>query len=280
MRPRQKKKMIAGLVSAVGAAVLALCLLAAGAVAAPNPGPGSDGPQSANIPYVAWVGEHVRLVVCDPAITTGDEAQVANYQVEDWSGYQFQPPTPDGDSGSSIGQIFDPGPAAFFRSSEPEHRIGDSEEQEGCVATDYKSLNPGLTRIRVDVRNEETGAVVFSHQFLVIWLTVNKPTLAEAGLTGNVNADGSAGDNTFQSQANSSDLSKFLGDPLGDGKFMPSPFNPQTATNEDKGLIQIKVTGSFPVVKESPLSNILPEPSYTLPSAWKLLAETLASLSA
>ncbi len=279
MRPQQNKKMIAGLVSAVGAAVLALCLLATGAFAAPNPGPGSDGPQSANIPYVAWVGEHVRLVTCDPAITTGDEAQVANYQVEDWSGYQFQPPTPDGDSGSSIGQIFDPGPAAFFRSSEPEHRIGDSEEQEGCVATDYKSLNPGLTRIRVDVRNEGTGAVVFSHQFLVIWLTVNKPTLAEAGLSGNVNADGSAGDNTFQSQANSSDLGKFLGDPLGDGKFMPSPFNPQTATNEDKGLIQIKVTGSFPVVKESPLSNILPEPSYTLPSAWATLAGTLASSS-
>ncbi len=279
MRPQQNKKMIAGLVSAVGAAVLALCLLATGAFAAPNPGPGSDGPQSANVPYVAWVGEHVRLVTCDPAITTGDEAQVANYQVEDWSGYQFQPPTPDGDSGSSIGQIFDPGPAAFFRSSEPEHRIGDSEEQEGCVATDYKSLNPGLTRIRVDVRNEGTGAVVFSHQFLVIWLTVNKPTLAEAGLTGNVNADGSAGDNTFQSQANSSDLSKFLGDPLGDGKFMPSPFNPQTATNEDKGLIQIKVTGNFPVVKESPLSNILLNPSYTLPRDWATLAETLASSS-
>jgi hypothetical protein len=279
MRPRQNKKMIAGLVSAVGAAVLALCLLATGAFAAPNPGPGSDGPQSANVPYVAWVGEHVRLVTCDPAITTGDEAQVANYQVEDWSGYQFQPPTPDGDSGSSIGQIFDPGPAAFFRSSAPEHRIGDSEEQEGCVATDYKSLNPGLTRIRVDVRNEGTGAVVFSHQFLVIWLTVNKPTLAEAGLSGNVNADGSAGDNTFQSQANSSDLSKFLGDPLGDGKFMPSPFNPQTATNEDKGLIQIKVTGSFPVVAESPLSNILPNPTYTLPSDWATLAETLASSS-
>jgi hypothetical protein len=279
MRPQQNKKMIAGLVSAVGAAVLALCLFATGAFAAPNPGPGSDGPQSANIPYVAWVGEHVRLVVCDPAITTGDDAQVANYQVEDWSGYQFQPPTPDGDSGSSIGQIFDPGPAAFFRSSEPAHRIGESDEQEGCVATDYKSLNPGLTRIRVDVRSEETGAVVFSHQFLVIWLTVNTPTLAEAGLSGNVNADGSAGDNTFQSQANSSDLGKFLGDPLGDGKFMPSPFNPQTATNEDKGLIQIKVTGSFPVVKESPLSNILPNPSYTLPSDWATLAETLASSS-
>jgi hypothetical protein len=282
MRPQQNNKMIAGLVSAVGVALLALCLLATGAFAAPNPGPGSDGPQSANIPYVAWVGEHVRLVTCDPSITTGDEAQVANYQVEDWSGYQFQPPTPDGESGSSIGQIFDPGPSAFFTSSEPAHRIGDSDEQEGCVATDYKSLNPGLTRIRVDVRSEETGSILFSHQFLVIWLTANQPTLAEAGLTNNVNSDGSVGDNTFQSQLNGSgqsNLSKFLGDPAGDGEFVPSPFDPETATNEDKGLVQIKVTGSFPVVKESPLSNILTNTSYTLPSDWATLAETLASSS-
>jgi hypothetical protein len=283
MRPQQNKKMIAGLVSAVGAAVLALCLLATGAFAAPNPGPGSDGPQSSNIPYVAWVGEHLRLVVCDPAITTGDEAQVANYQVEDWSGYQFQPPTPDGDSGSSIGQIFDPGPAAFFRSSEAAHRIGESDEQEGCVATDYKSLNPGLTRIRVDVRSEETGAIVFSHQFLAIWLTANKPTLAEAGLSGNVNADGSAVEEpSFQSQLNGSgqsNLSKFLGDPSGNGEFSPSPFDSETATNEDKGLVQIKVTGNFPVVEKTPLSNILTKSEYTLPSDWKTLAETLSSSS-
>ena len=110
------------------------------------------------------------------------------------------------------------------------------------MATDYKSLNPGLTRIRVDVRSEETGAVVFSHQFLVIWLTVNKPTLSEASRRQRRRQ--------YLPVANQlSDFGKFLGDPLGDGKFMPSPFNPQTATNEDKGLIQIKVTGSFPVVK-------------------------------
>ena len=84
MRPQQNKKMIAGLVSAVGAAVLALCLLATGAFAAPNPGPGSDGPQSANIPYVAWVGEHVRLVVCDPAPIPDDELQPTYDWVRSW----------------------------------------------------------------------------------------------------------------------------------------------------------------------------------------------------
>jgi len=274
MRPLDKRKLLAGFASAAGAAVLALASLTAGAVAAPNPGPpqnsNPDGPQTANVPYVAWVGEHVRLVVCDPSINPDgfENIQFANFAVEDWSGYQFQPPTPDGDSGNSLGQIFDPGPAAFFASSEPSHQ-GD-----GCVATDYKSLNPGLSRIRVDVRNDETGAIVFSHQFLVIWLTTNAPTLAEAGLTENTN-----GEKTIQSQANPSALANFLGDPAGDGKFIPSPFNPETATNEDKGLIQIKVTGSFPIVKESPLSNILTNASYTLPNEWATLAETLASSS-
>ena len=76
-----------------------------------------------------------------------------NFAVEDWSGYQFQPPTPDGDAGSEIGQPFDPGPAAFFESS----------EGRDCIATNYKSLNPGLTRIRAVVKNDEDGEVVFSH---------------------------------------------------------------------------------------------------------------------
>jgi hypothetical protein len=276
MRPNKKRKLTAGIASAAGAAVLALGSLTAGATAAPNPGPGSDGPQSANIPQVAWVGEHVRLVACDPSINN-ESVQFANYQVEDWSGYQFQAPTPDGDSASNLGQAFDPGPAAFFTSSEAAHST--DAGQDGCVATDYKSLNPGLARIRVDVRNEETGAVVFSHQYLVIWLTANTPKLAEAGLTENTNADGTPGDNTLQLQANPGALANFLGDPKGDGKFIPSPFDPTTATNQDKGLIQIKVTGSFPVVAESPLSNILPNSSYTLPADWATLAGTLASSS-
>jgi hypothetical protein len=271
MRPQHKRKLIAGLVSAAGAAVLAMGSLTAGAFAAPNPGTTNpDGPQTANVPYVAWVGEHVRLVVCDPSINPAgfDKIQFANFAVEDWSGYQFQVPTPDGEAGNSLGQIFDPGPAAFFKSQEPAHK-GD-----GCVATDYKSLNPGLSRIRAVIRNEETGKIVFSHQFLVIWLTVNKPILSEAGTA-------SSGTETFQSQLNGTgqgNLASFLRDPAGDGKFIPSPFSDPSGPT-DKGLVQIRVTGSFPVVKESPLSNVLSKSSYTLPSDWATLAETLASSS-
>src|SRR5580700_3375180 len=254
MRPLIKRKLTAGLVSVAGAAVLAMGSLTAGAFAAPNP-ENPFGAQSTNVPYVAWVGEHVRLVACDAVFTEdlslkaaesnvtpksilGDFANV-NFAVEDWSGYQFQPPTPDGDAGSEIGQIFDPGPAAFFESS----------EGRDCIATDYKSLNPGLTRIRAVVKNDETGEVIFSHQFLVIWLTANKPTLSEAGTT-------ATGSETFQPQLNGSgqsNLAHFLGDPEGNGKFIPSPFSGEET---DKGLVQVRVTGSFPVIKEAPLHNI------------------------
>jgi hypothetical protein len=277
MRPLSRRRRFTGLVSAAAAA-LAVGLLAPSAIAAPNPGPPAtanpDGPQTANVPYVAWVGEHVRLVVCDPSITPGDigNIQFANYQVEDWSGYQFQPPTPDGDSSSSLGEIFDPGPAAFFKSSEPAHEVGEGEH-DGCVATDYKSLNPGLARIRVVVRNQSTREIVFSHQFLVIWLTANKPVLHEAGSS-------SSGSEVFQSQLNSSgqaNLAGYLGDPSGNGEFTPTPFDSQQQV--DKGLVQIRVTGSFPVVDESPLSNILGNSSYTLPTDWATLAGKLASSS-
>jgi len=272
MRPLHKRKLIAGLVSAAGAAVLAMSSLTAGAFAAPNP----ENAQATNVPYVAWVGEHVRLVICNNEVTESAlKAGVninspqdlygfynANFAVEDWSGYQFQPPTPDGDAASQIGQYFDPGPAAFFLSS----------NDQVCIGTDYKSLNPGLTRIRLAIKSDSDGEIVYSHQFLVIWLTANKPVLNEAGTS-------ASGTETFQNQLSGTgqgNLSNFLGDKEGNGQFIPSPFSGEAS---DKGLVQIKVTGSFPVISGTPLSNVLPEPTYTLPEAWPTLAEKLASSS-
>jgi hypothetical protein len=273
MRPLAKRKLVAALASAAGAAALALSSLTASAAAAPNP-ENPYGAQSTNVPYVAWVGEHVRVVACSEELTEDLHTAVtgqsidnfyeffnANFAVEDWSGYQFQPPTPDGEAASELGQYFDPGPAAFFLSSEG--RV--------CIATDYKSLNPGLTRIRAVVKSDSTGEIVFSHQFLVIWLTANKPVLHEAGLE-------ASGTEVFQNQLSPTgkgNLARMLGDPSGNGEFAPSPFS--GGAEEDEGLIQIKVSGSFPVIAGTPLSNLLPEPSYTLPADWTTLAETLSS---
>ncbi len=240
MRPKRKRKMIAGLVSAVGAAVLALGTLTAGAAAAPASTftPESDGPQSANVPYVAWVGEHVRLVACDPAINTSeDEGQLANFRLEDWSGKPEAAEIPELESGTQ----------AFFAPSEgsPQAESGD-----GCVKVDYKSLSPGLSRIRAVVTND-AGTIVYSHQFIVIWLTANTPTLTEL---------------------------PYGGDPSGNGEFAPSPFS-EPESNADKGLVQVKETGSFPVEPTSLLHNVLPEASYTLPESWPTLASALASSS-
>jgi hypothetical protein len=240
MRPQVKRKMIAGLVSAIGAAVLALGTLTAGAAAAPSQTftTTSDGPQSANIPYVAWVGEHVRLVACDPAINTSEEGgQRVNFQEEDWSGNPDPAEIPAPESGTQ----------AFFA---PSAGSSQAEVGDGCVKIDYKSLNPGLARIRAVVTSS-TGAVVFSHQFLVIWLTVNKPTLTEL---------------------------PYGGDPTGDGEFVPSPFS-EPESSADQGLVQVKVTGSFPVEPGAPLHNVLPEASYNLPESWETLADALASSS-
>jgi hypothetical protein len=240
MRPKHKRKMIAGLVSAVGAAVLALGTLTAGAAAAPASTftTTSDGPQSANVPYVAWVGEHVRLVACDPAINTSeDEGQLANFRLEDWSGKPEAAEIPELESGTQ----------AFFAPSEgsPQAESGD-----GCIKVDYKSLSPGLSRIRAVVTND-AGTIVYSHQFIVIWLTANTPTLTEL---------------------------PYGGDPSGSGEFSPSPFS-EPESNADKGLVQVKETGSFPVEPTSLLHNVLPEPSYTLPESWPTLAGALASSS-
>ncbi len=271
VRPQRKRMIVTGFASVVGAALLVMGLLTASAFAAPNPGPpltsNPDGPQSANIPYVAWVGENVRVVVCDPAIGYDEDLQFANFSVEDWSGYQFQPPSPDGFAGNNIFELFDPGPSAFFPSSEPAH------EEDGCVATIYKSLDPGLARIKVDVRNyADPQEPVFSYQFLVIWLTANKPVLHEASVDG-------GGTEVFQKELNWNgrhNLWHFLGDPSGNGEFAPSPFegNPE---EEDLGLVQIKVSGNFPVKEEAPLHNILPKTEYTLPADWQELAGTLSS---
>jgi hypothetical protein len=240
MRPKHKRKMIAGLVSAVGAAVLALGTLTAGAAAAPSQTftSTSDGPQSANIPYVAWVGEHVRLVACDPHIETSEAGgQQVNFQEEDWSGNPDPAEIPAPESGTQ----------AFFA---PSAGSSQAEAGDGCVRIDYKSLNPGLARIRAVVTNS-AGAVVFSHQFLVIWLTVNTPKLTEL---------------------------PYGGDPSGDGEFVPSPLS-EPESSSDQGLVQVKVTGSFPVEPASPLHNVLPEASYELPESWETLADALASSS-
>jgi len=287
MRPIKKRKLVAGFASVAGAAVLALGSLTAGAFAAPDPGPTpthpgigegetfTDGPQTANVPIVAWVGEQVRLVACDPSIFAegtlfyGDEN--ANYSVEEWTGDQFQKPEADGSNATNtFDGIFSPESSAFFFPTDPSHAY------DGCVQADYKSVKPGLARIKLNVyaRNLETNKLelVYAKQFLVIWLTANKPTISEAGTE-------AKGSEVFQTQLNSEgqgNLASFLGDPEGNGIFKPSA--PYQEEDTDRGLIQVKVTGSFPV-EDPDMEAYLGGSSFELPSAWPHLATKLAESS-
>lgn len=291
MRPPTSRRVLTGLTSVIGAAALAMSLLTAAAVAAPDPGPTpsnsfgrlTDGPQTANIPVLAWVGEQVRLVACDPnigpAFTINYGNETANYRVEEWTGNQSQKPTADGENATNtFGGVFNPESSAFFEPSDLSHA------GMGCVQADYKSVKPGLARIKLNVygKNLETGNVnlVYAKQYLVIWMTANKPTIHEA-------AETAAGSEIFQnhlSETGKAKLSAFLGDPKGDGIFTPTPFvwNP---AHEDKGLIQIRVTGSFPVLDEDMQAYLGTSPTtgsstkWQLPQDWATLAAKLAESS-
>jgi hypothetical protein len=184
------------------------CVLGSALASGPAAAQGPPDPQTTNIPYLAWRGEQIRLVKCDPAI--GESAASVDWLIESWTG---------------------PGIA-------PQIETSTITGFEDCVAADIVSLEPGLARVKLVVA-DETGAPILKHQFLSIWMSLNKPSIDEVGQT----------DPTGNNR---------LGDPPGDGIFTAGDLN---------GRIQVKVTGSFP----GPGGT-----SYTLPDAWPALANLLA----
>jgi len=130
----------------VAAAVLALGAVSASA--APNPGFGTptypvglglfnppplangfaqpieqveDGPQTANVPILAWVGEDVRLVACDdnilpnPLSDLGIAFQQASWHTGLWTGDQAYQSTPTFDGSQSTNlYLTNTGSASFF----------------------------------------------------------------------------------------------------------------------------------------------------------------------
>jgi hypothetical protein len=284
---------------------VAVC--AAVATAAPSPGVtpfpvssvDTNGPQTANVPTVAWVGEDARLVVCDPVIAPSSFTvlQTANWNVEDWTGDQASAATPtfDGSSANNITVTNNPGSAAFFSASDtPAHTPG-----EGCVSANISSLHSGLAIVSVDVADTATadaGLVnpkqVFSNQFLVIWLTANAPILAEASVT-SLSHPGTPGTDapptTFSqlSTKGITNATNWLGDPTGNGIFSPDMWGKDStdANNtptSNNGLVDIRVTGSFPIEDQPPATtntSFFGASSFTLPRDWAKLAGIIATSS-
>lgn len=130
--------------------VLVPAVLASSAAAATPSSPWD--PQDSNVPYVAWRGEQVRLVKCDPVLSEADDA---DFTVEEWSGPGRDP---------TIER-----PTLRFISDD-------------CVAADIVTLDPGLARVKL-VATDESGAPILKHQFLVIWMTLGDPKIDEVGAT-------------------------------------------------------------------------------------------------
>ena len=299
-----------------------------------NNEPKEDGPQTANVPTLAWVGEEVKLVACDDnilALPFDGLYETANFSVEQWTGDQSDSGTPtfNGSDASNI-YINNQGSSTFF------FPTGFEAFFKGCVSADVKSVHPGLSMIKLDVAAQCIGGFyesqdgngndqqdpcsggstvqVYSEQFYVIWMTANAPTLTEASQT-SLSAPGSPGTDAAAppgedqlSTLGWTNAGDFLGDPTGNGIFGADAWNGDTPWNQpcegantpddqcdvsndtpdtNNGLIQIRVTGSFPVEDAygdnsnaqefAALTGGAEGASINLPSQWAALAGRLAA---
>ena len=298
--------------------------------------PTEDGPQTANVPTLAWVGEEVKLVACDNnilALPFDGLYETAAFSIENWTGDQaFQStPTFNGSDASNI-YINNQGSSSFF------FPTGFEAYFKNCVSADVKSLHAGLSTIKLDVAAQCIGGFyegqdgngndrkdpcnggstvqVYSEQFIVIWMTANQPTLSEAsvaslGLPGSPGTDAPPLTNQL-STVGVTNATNFLGDPLGDGVFTADSWGSDTPwgacdhagvvnTPQDRcdvsndtpdvnnGLVQVKVTGSFPVEDAPPsttnqnyfasLTGGSNPGTITLPRQWAALAALMATSS-
>jgi hypothetical protein len=347
--------------AAGGLAVAAtLALGVAGASAAPNPGPGfkgtlpsapglitgasdvypngghgnvTDGPQTANVPYLAWAGEAVRLVACDSAISPGGNptpGQTASWSTENWTGDQADADVPTFDGALAYEDLnFTSGSDGFFPGTDTENT------SKGCVDAVIKSTHAGLWQGKLNVYTyDQTN---YTEQFIVIWMQANQPTITESSVnslsypggstvdqltsTGVTNAMGTDCIDNYKWSDSGLPLSGpynclgYLGDPSGGN---PSTFNPslwpseggcvtlgvdnscydgsynnghlaQDTPENNNGLIDVRVTGTFPVEDQPPATTNLLKfgsidgginpGSITLPAQWPALAGLLADSS-
>jgi hypothetical protein len=234
-------------VFALPVAVLAFLAFSASAMA----GNGENGmstaqdPQTANIPYLAWAGNQVRIAKClgqqelveDHGMSVEQAQQIltpgallrASWTVEDWSGVDENNAGP-----------------AFLNAPNRDTIAYLDGQGRLCFSVHVSSLKPGMAVIkgaaRIDLAGMTPGLdILGKHQFLVIWMRSQAPVIREVA-----NAD-------FP------DLD--LGDPLGDGIFNPLFKN---------GLVQIDVKGTFPLGND--FAGIDPDNSITLPDDWAALA--------
>jgi len=200
-------------------------------------------PMTVNVPYVAWAGEEVRLVKCyeDEGAARFLRGTQAEWNIVDSSVRQRS------------GELRDP---VFFDDRDGRTPVFQGEgEQDGraCWAIDVESVHPGMTRIEMGVDDPDdgrTGSPILKHDFLVIWLGMNSPTLTELG------------------------ESAFPGIDLGDqdggnpASYTPRDIDGDGDLEYGPGLIRVGVTGSFTDLHGN---------ARTLPADWDPLARRYAN---
>jgi hypothetical protein len=334
--------------AAGGIAVAAtLALGVAGASAAPNPGPGysgslatgtdvapngghglvTDGPQTANVPTLAWAGEAVRLVACDPVIYPGSNspgvAETAEWSTENWTGDQAFADVPTFDGQSAYQPLnFQGGSDGFFPATDLPENQG-----KGCVDAVIKSTHAGLWQGKLNVYGYDQTE--YTEQFIVIWMTVASTNITESSVNsleypdgsttqqitttpglGNVTGAQCFDDNSYDDSglplSGAFNCLGYLGDPSGNGVFNPSLWPSRcddglstdggcrgTLANNtpdgNNGLLDVRVTGSFPVEDQPPATSNLVKfgsidggtnpGTITLPTQWAALAGLLADSS-
>lgn len=167
-------------------AALPLALLGSAIAAVPAGAAPPPDPQTTNVPYLAWRGEHLRLVKCDKLIQS--EGQSVDVLVEDWSGADPDRAKPAVVAGST---------RFFF-----------DDARGNCVRTTLVSVKAGIAPVKL-VINNSAGDQVLTHQFQAAWLNLTTPTLrhvAATDQTGDSSLGDPAGDGNFPAGGNAGRL--------------------------------------------------------------------------
>jgi hypothetical protein len=199
--------------------------------------------QEANVPYLAWRGEHVRLGFCDEGHRITDAANVT-WAIEDWSGHNLGPiPVP-------------------YEIIGARHFFG------GCVYTDFASQKPGVAFIKLSINDPSTGFSNFEKVFMVGWMQIQTPVVTGGG-------DVIAGDINCTVQVDLKVLyPKQLTDPF---RVCPTGYDPrQRVTATVKGTIPLDANFTEWAFPASGPGSLVTPGQLTLPDDWNAWAQVAA----
>jgi len=192
-------------------AIAALSVGIGSAAASVEPSNGLPDPQTTNVPYVAWLGEQVKVAKCldfadsKQALGIGLDSALfrGKFVIEDWSG--------------------DPNQKPSFLNDVDGNVVATNMAGRVCFAVHVTSQKAGMAVIKLAVRDDFLGLFPgadpwLKHQFLVIFLRDQPASIVEVPTAG---------------------------DPGGAGIFNPIPG--PSGNSFLPGLVKLNVKGTFPL---------------------------------